>query len=52
LCTGLGIVILISKSEVAININSDLAQKAESTTKDEPVIKKTNTVVDIGYTTR
>jgi NADH-ubiquinone oxidoreductase chain 2 len=52
LCIGLGIVILISKSEVATNINSDLAQKEVLTTKDEPVIKKTNTVVDIGYTTR
>ena len=52
LCIGLAIVILISKSEVATNINTDLSQKEQLTTKDEPVIKKTNTVVSIGYTTR
>ena len=61
MCIGLGIIILISKSETRIPIssilnpvtnkdtNNNLEQKSELTTK--PAIRKDRTVVNVGYTT-
>jgi hypothetical protein len=63
MCIGLGIIILISKSETGINTttittnidtnkdtNTNLVQKPELT--DKPASKRTGIVVDIGYTTK
>jgi hypothetical protein len=53
MCIGLGITILISKSETSIPISSllnpdnNVEQKSELTTK--PATREDRTVVDVGY---